>query len=418
MRLIKNNLNLNLKLFKCIGLFLLVSSSLLAQRDFVDGMVVTNSNDTLKGLINFNTNDKNSSSCVFKKSVTEAEVTYSALDLKTYRLTMLNKQYFSKEIVFQKEKKTVFLEILVDGIVDLYSYNNGSTKTYYLEKENEILELDNSKVEIVKDEGKYSKKSNKYKNTLTYLFRNNPEIFENIKSTNYDDKSLSAITSNYHNLVCKEYACVVYTKKLKTAVHFEPFIGMVNSILSFDEIVSKNFDFKPIAGFNLRFSDPSRFFRWSFSTGLSYAYFNTKAYSGIKLVRNGFWVSDEYYVSHEYGILRIPLRVEYAFSSKRLQPFLALGLNGGLIVNTTEKAEFTDENRSYSPSWDERGLMSKLHLGVVAGVGLRYKVNKKFDFFTRAEYELRVPALASNAKEENYLVHGIISQIGLSFKIK
>jgi len=71
----------------------------------------------------------------------------------------------------------LFLEFLVDGIVDLYFLKDGDGDQYFIEKDDLLVELSNDEVEFFNKYGTLHKSnSNQYRGVLTYLFQEDEAI--------------------------------------------------------------------------------------------------------------------------------------------------------------------------------------------------------------------------------------------------
>ena len=98
---------------------LAISSISYGQRDYKPGYIITNKNDTVHGFINLKSNYQNSRQCEFKRNIDQEPDTYLPFDIKGYRVEN-SKFYVSKEVPLNDTTEKVFLEYLVEGIVNLY----------------------------------------------------------------------------------------------------------------------------------------------------------------------------------------------------------------------------------------------------------------------------------------------------------
>ena len=118
-----------------------------AQFDFRKGFVVNNNNDTIYGLIDYAKPQSNARFCFYKKEVISKVIKYAPSDLVAYGFVGDN-QYVSKLIPIKGDSIDVFLEYLVNGIVDLYYYRVPGRKYYYIEKNSQLYQLTNKKIVV------------------------------------------------------------------------------------------------------------------------------------------------------------------------------------------------------------------------------------------------------------------------------
>jgi hypothetical protein len=107
---------------KGLLLFLLIFTQFVAfsQSNFKEGYLITLTNDTVYGLIDFRTDYTNAEVCRFMKSPDAAVETYLPGSIAGYRFVAEGKYYVSKKVVFENLNQTYFLEFLLQGLRNLY----------------------------------------------------------------------------------------------------------------------------------------------------------------------------------------------------------------------------------------------------------------------------------------------------------
>jgi hypothetical protein len=179
--------------FFLIGLLFFNNNSY-GQNDFRPGYVINNSLDTVFGLLNNKANSINSSRCEYKKVVTDTTIIYYPFDINSYVLAN-NRHYVSKVININGEERHVFLEFLVNGIIDLYYFNEGLEEFFFIEKDGELFQLNNNAIEVIgENEAKYIRYSQQYKGVLKKLFGNVTELDRQIINSKFQLASLINIT--------------------------------------------------------------------------------------------------------------------------------------------------------------------------------------------------------------------------------
>ena len=214
------------KLLIIIYAALSLNTNILAQSDYRPGFVILNNNDTIDGLIDFNGDYKNENLCRFKFKAEDRFTEYKPFEIVGYRF-LDDKFYISKEININGKKENKFLEFLVHGIVDLYSYREINGVHFFIQKESEgLIELKKTEYKTFVDGNEFIRKDLKYIGLLKYLFADAPEIQNEIELVNVDRKSLTYIAVAYHEEVCKERKCIIYKKKLPaTILNIGPLVG-------------------------------------------------------------------------------------------------------------------------------------------------------------------------------------------------
>ncbi len=193
--------------------------TLKAQKDFLPGTVITLNGDSIKGFIEDRGLLRNSQVCNFKKLQTEETLNYYPNQIESYILNDY-KFYVSKEIVVDKDTMQVFLEYLIDGIVDVYIYRDLKGDRYFIEKEDVKL------TELKKSEVSGYETIDEYVGVLKYVFNDSYEIQKKSETVALNQKNIIKLAEDYHYQVCDGEKCIVYQNKLKSKFGFELFGGM------------------------------------------------------------------------------------------------------------------------------------------------------------------------------------------------
>lgn len=373
-----------------IFIVLSISLTLFAQKDFKPGYLITNLQDTIYGQISLSSSSSNNRKCVFL-SEGEAETIYSPFEIYGYRIDDL-KFYVSKEIEINDKKEKVFLEYLVNGIVNLYYFNELSIDYYFIEKDNELHPLTNNEIVTANEFGdEYARNSNQYIGALAYYFKDSPELKAEIGATKFTHKSIISITKDYHNSVCSEYECVEYVKETKRSLVIEPSIGIAFSRLSFRGSDGIATDLAPTFGIDFTIKSTQSHYSIDLSIGLS---LKKDEFEGNFAVPNIRGRKEDYRVNIEQTVLKIPLQGTYSFNVNKFQPILMGAFVNGFMLNPTYEA------RGLSILYDGTEIVHSLvdnkpityHFGFMIGTGVRYylknerfvQLSMKYDYLTAA----------------------------------
>ena len=191
--------------------FLFPISLLNAQTDFRPGYVVTNSNDTLYGEIDYRGDKLMGQICKFRSN--ESNIAeYTPYDIAAYRFPD-SKYYVSREV----SGKRVFLEFLIKGEVNIYYLRDEIGNRYFIDKEGMSL------AEMPYEEGirevnknKYSYTSRSHLGILLYYMQDAPDVVQKqiTKLKKPEHNSLIKLAEDYHYAVCMDGAqCIIFEKK-------------------------------------------------------------------------------------------------------------------------------------------------------------------------------------------------------------
>ena len=226
-------MNLLLKVNLCF-IFLLCLYDLKGQSDFRPGYVITNESDTLHGLIEYRGDTRNAQKCVFKKSPATVVKEFKPFDIQGYRFNE-SKYYVSKTVVVNGARTNLFLEFLVHGTADLYSYNDGKAPYFYIQKSGQkIVELTIDKELVINDKTSYLREKNDYIDRLKFVLADCPRFFPMIERTALDAQSLMMLIKRYNNYVSSEKSVFYEKQEPDVKVKIAPFFSMNSSSLTFD----------------------------------------------------------------------------------------------------------------------------------------------------------------------------------------
>jgi hypothetical protein len=237
-----------MKLKIVFGIFLLLFiHNAYSQDEFCSGTITTINGETLKGSIFYGNARQNCSYCLFRKEGESKNKEYLPEDLQSYRFDSAS-YYISKEIMMGDKPRMVFLEFLVKGKLNIFSYADSSlTIHFFAQKENgELKELHDSKKIISISNYSTTQEQKEYIGELALLLNDYPSINEDIDKSRFEDGSLINIAQKYHRLVCNSDNCIVFKKpKRKKIVK----IGIIGECYFSNAYLEKNINLSYL-GFN------------------------------------------------------------------------------------------------------------------------------------------------------------------------
>jgi hypothetical protein len=362
----------------------MIVSSVYAQSNYRSGYIIANNSDTIYGLIDYRSENRNMKVCGFKNSETGKEVEFLPGSIKGYRFSD-GKFYVSKYIFNTHVQDTVFVEYLLKGIKNLYYYSKLNYEAYFVENENgELVEMRNDEVTIIKDNVEYRRKDKRYIGMLNVAFSDCPEILSEIPNARYTHKSLITISKKYHDYMCDDEECVIYEKSMPLfVVELRPSIGYQSS--------SYNFGFENSRRENVDVSI-------SPNIGLGFNIFvprfNEKLSVLIDLQMNKDEFNQHYLLDEfprdnyffyriEQVVLNSNLALKYKYPKGHLRPTAFAGLSFrnhlksdhlyyiGKIDNNPSQNAFKEFNREES-----------VGMGFIGGLGVEYVLFNKYKMFS------------------------------------
>ncbi|MGL1888964.1 MAG: outer membrane beta-barrel protein [Reichenbachiella sp.] len=323
--------------------------------------------------------------CIFKSEDNTVKK-YSPEELYGFRITD-ESYYVSKDIRYQGRKTKVFLEFVINGKADLYTYKDEDGLHYLVQNENDSLfALLNSKKLKVVDGENYVFHKNEYIGTLKIVFQDCPQMAPEIDQSKYVHKELVDLTEKYHKYTCSEYECINYKKNTKPNTYVGLVIGTYFSKL----------DWHPKSGF-FHYYTPEEEFSWTTGTSVQLLLsrnnifgFHERICANVQLgYRTNNYESNKVEISQH--TLNIPAYLEYSFLNSKLTPTILLGISNTLFISSEAKFSNSDDtpllhSESEISSIIE-GTIKTYQLALLLGAGLEYSTGN-ISYMLKANYEI------------------------------
>ncbi|NVO18345.1 MAG: hypothetical protein HXX13_01520 [Bacteroidetes bacterium] len=381
-------------------LLLAITNMVLAQNDFRPGFIITLNNDTLKGLLQYKGSISSARKCGFKASEDAEQVHYSPTEIKSYRFQD-GKYYVSRNVSIEGKVDTLFLEYLIDGIVDIYYYRDGQDKENYLVDpgDGNFIVLDDSARVFIRNGSRYECDAKRYIGILKYIFRASPDVSQEVERIKLDHRSLIRVARQYHNEVCKDRECVVFEKKVvKVKFVANVLVGVnLNQIHVISDQAGNNLfencDFNsalyPTAGLNFSISLPDLNERLSlhYEAAIGKRHLNaayTYSFQGV--------ITPDYYtvinnVNFSQLLLNNTLALQYEIPFGNWNGLIRTGLSYRYFFNTDFWHQFKviggggyEDIVTRSPFRNDDG-------GICLGFGASWKLQKEHKL--KLEYDFR-----------------------------
>ncbi|HYX09986.1 MAG TPA: outer membrane beta-barrel protein [Bacteroidales bacterium] len=374
-------------------IFFLFSSSAIAQEVYKQGFIVTNNGIKQEGLIDNMGIYKNTIFCRFKSSTVSEPVIYKPGEIHSYGFDA-GGLYISKYYKnFPGDDHTLFLECIVKGKLSLYHrlgiYVHNQSESEF----RDYFYLGNDSLGLITLAYKHEYRGNQliehevYKAQLRALLSNDPVAYAMIDNTSYNRNDLYNIIVTYNKDTAPDQLTYTLRKKPKEKLAEKVFIkaglsgGSNMTFMHFSlPVDARFFQHSSLTSFK-SFSLGLVFDIWlrqrmarnfTFKTGalLHYMQFNPE-YSLYNMNYTG---------NAEFVMLDIPVMFNYTYLKSKLQPFLSVGLNYGLNINSGLKEinkslysnfnpfEYVIVNEKQYPNTGIKGIIS---------TGIKYPFNKK-----------------------------------------
>ncbi len=368
-----------------IVVLLLTSTGVWAQRDYRKGYIITNTQDTIYGWIDYRGDIRNSKVCSFKESEAGQVTDYTPLDIAAYRY-IDSKFYVSKNVGTADAPKQVFLEYLVNGLAKLYYFRDDNTNEhYYIERDGHFLELKMDEKEVEVDGKTQIKTVKSYVGVLKATL-NVWEMSSEIDKAKLEHPSLINIAKDYHQYACTDGSeCIIYEKKKPLmALRVGPVVGADLSTLKLMDKDEEKYKFDPstnlTVGVNLNFSMPR---------------FNEKIFLQMQAMYTKYYFFDNFEspqkaidVHIRSNVLQMGLAIKYEYPKGKWRPTLAVGTAAISMINGTveETTDWYLYNGSVRPATEKSDFPTKFMYGFEVVPGVHYYLSKEWILFIQLQY--------------------------------
>ncbi len=398
-------------------LFILCLSDLIAQTDFRPGYIIINENDTLYGLIDYRSDQRNAKRCVFRENEASPVKEYKPFDINAYRFAD-SKFYISRKIKINNEEMPVFLEFLVDGIADLYYYADGNFIHYFIEKQDgKLYELTNEEEKVDVGGREYVRESKKYIGMLTATFSDCPQLFPSISRAVFDDRSLVEITKEYHNYKCEDgSSCIIYEKKLPVVkLKFGSYLSLDRSTLKL--LRASNYEairFDPVWHTSLALQLNVDLPRASEKLSLHVTGILSKCdFNGVSAGLPD-WITEE--ADIHVTTIQGQMGIKYTYPKGKFRPTVMIGGDiMGLLDEDQKRTEHTLRNGEAVTLVYDENIMAQSFLGFNVDLGVEYHVSHSFvPFFNIGYYRLSGNNDFNSMEDNSTPVRSVLQSLHLS----
>lgn len=360
-------------LFLLLLFFVPYVDAVAEEGSFRSGYVITNSNDTIWGVIscaNINPYEK----CMFRNNKNGEVTEFQPGEISSYRFFDDGKFFVSKEVSLKTGKRWLFLEYLIKGKASAF-YFRDNYNHFFVETDKEpLLEISESDTIINAENGSAYYKNSTYKGKLRYLLSDCPELFSEINSTDLYSAELINLFKEYHEKICPNEQCVIFERKIpKVKIHFGISVGVGITDFRFNDNVFSDSRIQPVVGAQMEIENVFFNIEQSFlRIGVSIQKYSTFNFHNNYYLENGVM----YYKLFNENVnlntidLRVPVSLNYRLSLNRLSPYFGAGVSNHIFI-TKNRGFFVN---NYSQNLGT--AFQTYYVGLLANVGVKYRLSK------------------------------------------
>jgi hypothetical protein len=330
-------------------LFLAMFTNILvsAQRNYVPGVITTLQNDSLKGFIDYRNWTLTPGKIAFKESLSENDVqSFSPSQIKSFFVYGEEELYVSRQVKMDItnytlnevkvdadkmiQDSTVFLLLMVKGNYNLYMYTDAYSRVHYIYDANNIAaqELQYTRKAVYGETGISLSENRFYRNQLTAIFQDCPDITKRIQRTDYRENDMRAVFQVYNHCKNPDENLEIVKKKIMI-FRFGIFAGVSFNAYSMKDEYGVKAKFKssvsPIPGVFMDIITLRNRQQYSLRTELLYKSLSSE--SDGKL-------SDSAVARFGFSYLQLNILLRYTYPQGKIRPFGNIGIGNAVVVST------------------------------------------------------------------------------------
>jgi hypothetical protein len=359
-----------------------------SQTDFRKGFAITNTKDTLTGLIDFKSGFRSYKFCDLKVPGDREVTRYTPGELSGFGF-ISDKHFESREITGKDQLvKKVFLEVLVKGYASLYRYED----QFFIAKDSLFLHplVDEVKERMVNGTLVLTH-SNRHIATMNMLMSDCAVLQNKIQQLKLNENSLTTLVEKYNT--CKGGITKTYKADQPWIKVMPGIVGGLNiSKLKFQTGLrhldgSFNAFRSSIAGISLEVLSPRLSGRLSVQVAALYLKSNYNLFTSTADADNPS-VARRDYVAINLTQLKIPFGFKYSFPERKITPYFGLGPSFTYHLRT--RSYWSEELEAYNEilTTNTEALSIRNHqIGIWGSVGVTSPLNKWMSFSIEARIE-------------------------------
>jgi len=374
-------------------LFIHIIFSGFSQSNFKAGYIISNKNDTIYGFIDFRTDHMNTSLCKFKIHENEAAEIYHPGDIAGFRFEEEGKFYVTRTIEIDSLKKTVFLEFLLQGMLNLYYYPEGAGYYFFENSDGTMISITKKEDMTTEEHKVYA--DVRYKGVLRYVFKDDLPLAAKAKRAEFDHRSMIEFTKEYHDEMCTSAdRCIIFEndyKKEFTKYDFTAYTGVELNRLKLNYMnpnvntyfFSDMYSVSPVIGIEMDISSPQLLK----SLSLTFNACGSKIAGGTD-----YSTTTDTYYQYEFNGTKseVGIGLKYTYDKGRFRPTLEFGAtdcNYFSLKSTYQKTSMDNNQVVETTLLNENTILPRNNSsGYMAGVGIDYQIKNDHFIVVRLIY--------------------------------
>jgi hypothetical protein len=361
-------------------LLMTVALTASAQTNPKPGFIITNAGDTIRGIIDFRTNENLSKQCVFWANEGAESTTYKPGDIEGFRFEDGGKYFVTRRLNVTGDPQLYFAEFMVQGKMNLYCIVYNRDEYFFFEREDGEMALLTNRAfltssSLQNEMDKLEEKKDQY-GRVKLLLKDSWKAIQDMNEKDMSRKRLVNVVRDYHNDVCTDGStCMVYEYKEesdKAKTHFKAFTGF--AYYSHERTVNQNLQDETYHGgvFEIGLgveTDIDRVMKGG-SMEIGLAYSPKTSFEHDVMVRGGHEPSHTIY---EKGRVTASIGIVKRFGNgKKIQPLVR---GGGFYVLHfgNHETRYYMSKQMIDLDWDNTA-----HFGIYLGGGAQMAVGKHY----------------------------------------
>lgn len=366
--------------FILYSLFFSVALSM-AQTNPKRGYIITNSGDTIRGILDFRTNKMLAKKCDFWAEGDSEGKSYKPGEIESFRFDHNGKYFVTRRMKIHEEPELYFAEFMVQGKMNLYCVADTYDEYFFFEREDgEMALLANRSLlssSSIQEEKDYQQERRAQYGKVRLLLKDSWTAVDDMNDMDLSRKKLVNVVRDYHNDVCTDGStCMVYEyneKSDKVKAHFKVFAGY--AYYSHERTVNQYLYLRDENYFGSTFEvglgieiDIERVMKGG-SLEMRLAYSPKATFEHDVMVPGGFEPSHTMY---EKSRLTFALGAVKRFGKGKIVPLARVG---GFYVfhHGNKETRYYMSKKIFEQTWDDTS-----HFGVYLGGGVQMAVGKHY----------------------------------------
>ena len=362
------------------SLFFSVALSM-AQTNPKPGYIITNAGDTVRGILDFRTNEVLSKKCVFQADGESESKTYKPGEIESFRFDHNGKYFVTRRLNIYGDPQLYFAEFMVQGKMNLYCVAGKYDEYFFFEREDGEMALLTNRSHItsssIQEENEHLQEKKEQFGRVKNLLKDSWKAADGMNELNMSRKKLVNVVRDYHKDVCTDGgSCIVYEYKEeadKVRTHFKAFAGYayyshertVNQTLVLRDENYSGSTFEMGLGME---TDIERVMKGG-SLEIGLAYSPKASFEHDVMVRGGHAPSHTIY---EKSRLTFALGVVKCFGKGKIIPLARVG--GFYVFHFgNEETRYYMSNKIFEQKWGDTS-----HVGIYLGGGVQMAVGKHY----------------------------------------